>query len=156
MLGHLEKLNLLSPNTCFIEFGAGRGEDGTVSWCLDGLSSSQSCRAACNVPRNKWFLCFIKHLGKLSHWVQKAMGDGEAHYVLVDRANCRRKVNNSHSLILRSYILATCSVVPRSQPTLSGFLSLFYTETGNEAKANNGKASLHFTLWLHAEVCYKQ
>ena len=31
MLGHLEKLNLLSPNTCFIEFGAGRGEDGTVS-----------------------------------------------------------------------------------------------------------------------------
>ena len=28
MLGHLEKLNLLSPNTCFIEFGAGRGEDG--------------------------------------------------------------------------------------------------------------------------------
>jgi tRNA:m4X modification enzyme len=27
ILGHLERLQLIRPNTCFIEFGAGRGEE---------------------------------------------------------------------------------------------------------------------------------
>lgn len=73
-----------------------------MSWWISLIPIVQSCLQ----PRPKWFSCFIKHLGKLSHWVQKAVGDGGAHYVLVDRANCRRKVNNSHSPIL--------SLVPRT------------------------------------------
>ena len=55
ILGHLEEKGLLSADTCYVEFGAGRG--------------------------------------KLSHCIQQAMPDHHSNqYVLVDRANCRRKV----------------------------------------------------------------
>ena len=64
ILGHLEKMGLLTSGTCFVEFGAGRG--------------------------------------KLSHWIQLATcGDHGNQYVLVDRANCRRKV---------SVVLCDCSI----------------------------------------------
>ena len=57
MVGHLEEQGLLSADTCYIEFGAGRG--------------------------------------KLSHCIQQAVPDHHSNqYILVDRANCRRKVKN--------------------------------------------------------------
>lgn len=93
-----------------------------MSWWIILFPIMQSCLQC---TKKQMVLMFHKHLGKLSHWVQKAMRDGGGHYVLVDRANCRRKVNNLHSPLLRSYIFATCSVVPRSQPKLSDFLSTF-------------------------------
>ena len=56
ILGHLEEKSLLSGDTCYVEFGAGRG--------------------------------------KLSHCIQRAVpGYHSNQYVLVDRANCRRKVS---------------------------------------------------------------
>jgi len=62
-------MELLTPCTCFIEFGAGRG--------------------------------------KLSHWIQLATSsDHDNQYVLVDRANCRRKV----SVVLLLTALLECFV----------------------------------------------
>ena len=127
ILGHLEKLNLLSPSTCFIEFGAGRGEDGIVTQRLDGLASFWSGLLATN--NYNCFSCFINHLGKLSHWVQKAIGDRGAHYVLVDRANCRRKVNEIYMYSLISnltWLQTNCNI-------LVGLLSVHYCKTGHRA-----------------------
>uniref|UniRef100_A0A8C5XA50 tRNA:m(4)X modification enzyme TRM13 n=1 Tax=Malurus cyaneus samueli TaxID=2593467 RepID=A0A8C5XA50_9PASS len=59
ILGNMEKLHLLGPGRCFVEFGAGRG--------------------------------------KLSHWVDIALGNVEnVQFLLVERATTRFKVDGKH------------------------------------------------------------
>jgi len=60
LIGHMDKLHLLEPNTVFMEFGAGRG--------------------------------------KLSHWLQMAVGNtaDDVDYLLIDRANNRYKYDRYH------------------------------------------------------------
>ena len=70
-------MGLLTPDTCFVEFGAGRG--------------------------------------KLSHWVQLATsGDHGNQYVLVDRANCRRKVSVVCMIALLELFVWTDGYVPQT------------------------------------------
>lgn len=63
---------LLTPDVSYAEFGAGKGHT------VPPLERERA--------RND------THVGKLSHWVQNAIGNtAPAKFILIDRQNCRNK-----------------------------------------------------------------
>ena len=66
------------------------------------------------------FIEFGAGRGKLSHWIQKAMGENPTiNYVLVDRSNCRRKVSRHIPLFLVVFDLCLFHLLVGSDGSIS-------------------------------------